>query len=154
MRPFPARVLLSALTVGALAAGALYSKPVFFLLGFGAAVLLATSLLTSRRPLTRALLQFQNRVVEVRLWGAPPPGSPCALVLTAVNALGPGAHLFFSIEGGGASMHLKIAQPQNPILGPTAITVEAAKYVQWNGRKIPRVDGAPAVSIAVVEVPA
>ena len=154
MRPFPARLLLSALTVGAFAAGALYSKPVFFLVGFGAAVLLTTSFLTSRRPLTRALQQFQNRTVEVRLWGAPPPGPPSALVLAAVNALGAGIHVFCSMEGGGASMHLKIAQPQNPTLGPTTVIVEAAKYVQWNGRKIPRVDGAPAVSIAVVEVPA
>lgn len=150
MRPVPARILLSALTLAAFAAGAVFPKLIFFVLAAGSAVLLATSLFTSRRPLTRALQQFQSRAVEVRLWGVPPPGAPGPLILTAVNALGAGAHVFFSL-GGGASMHLKVAQPQDPTLASTAVVIRTARYVQWNGQKIPRVGSAPAVSIALTE---
>ena len=147
MRAVPARVLLSAIALGAFTAGALFRNWGFFLLGLGPAVLLATSLLTSRRPLTRALQQFQNRAVEVRLWGALPPGVSGALVLTEVNTLGAGVHLFFSVEG-GADMHLKIAQPRNPTLEFASVRIQAARYVQWNGYKIRGVDGTQAVSIA------
>lgn len=97
MRPTPARVLLSAVSIGALAAGVLTSQLIFFLVASGAGVLLATSLSTSRRPLTHALDRFRNHAVDVRLWGAPPPDLPGpTLVLTSVNALGAGvwpAHL-------------------------------------------------------------
>lgn len=152
MRPLPARVLLLAISIGAFSVGALFPKVIFFVLGIGSAVLLATSLLTSRRPLTRELQQLQGHVVNVRLWGASPPGSPGVLTLTAVNALGAGAHLFFSIEG-CASMHLKVAQPQDPHFGSGTVVIPAARYVQWNGRKIPPVNGAPAVSIELTEPP-
>ena len=152
MRPIPARVLLSVVSIGAFAAGALFPKAIFFVLGIGAAVLLATSLLTSRRPLTRALQQFQGHVVNVRLWGVSPPGSSGALTVTAVNALGAGAHVFFSLEG-RPSMHLKIAQPQDPKLGAGTVVIPAARYVQWNGQKLPRAHGAAAVSIELIEAP-
>src|ERR1043166_4164819 len=100
MRPLPARVLLSAVAIVALAAGVLFAKAIFFVVAVGASVLLATSLLTSRRPLTRALQRFEGCVVDVRLWGAPPPGAPSRLTITAVNAIGAGVHVFVS------SMHL------------------------------------------------
>jgi hypothetical protein len=150
MRPLRARVLLSAISIGAFAVGALFPKLIFFVLGVGSAVLLAASHFTSRRPLTRALQQFQGRVVDVRLWGAPPPGSPGALTLTAVNTLGAGIHVFCSLEG-GASMHLKVAQPRDSALGSGAVAIRAARYVQWNGQKVPSVGSAPAVSIALTE---
>ncbi len=137
--------------MGAFTAGALFPKLIFFVLGLGSAALLATSVLTNRQPLTRALQQFQGYAVEVRLWGALPPGSSGPLVLTAVNALGAGAHVFFSVES-GASMHLKVAQPRDPHLG-SAVIIGSAKYVQWNGEKIPRVGIAPAVSVSLAEAP-
>lgn len=153
MRPLPARVLLSIVGAGALAAGIVTGKAILFVVALVAGVLLGTSLMTSRRPLTRALEGFRNRVVDVRLWGAPPPDLPGAtLVLTSVNALGAGAHLFFDVQGRG-SMHLKIAQPQDTRLGGDSVVVGSARYVQWNGNKLARVDGAPAVAIAVSEKP-
>lgn len=150
MRPFPSRVLLSAIALGAFTAGALYPKVIFFVLALGAVALLATSVLTSRWPFTRALQQFEGRPVVIHLWGALPPGLSGAPILTAVNALGAGAHAFFSAEG-VASMHLKIAQPRDLRLGPGRVVIASARYVQWNGQKIPRMGGAQAVSIELIE---
>lgn len=152
MRPIPSRVLLSVITISAFAAGALSPKFIFFVLALGSGALLATSLYTSRRPLTRALLRFKDHPVEVRLCGAPRPGPSGALVLTAVNALGAGVHVFFSVAG-GASIHLKVAQPRDPTVGSDTIVIGAAKYVQWNGKKISGVGTAPAVLIALSDAP-
>ena len=151
MRPIPARVLLSAVTIGALAAGLLTSQFIFFVVALGAGVLLGTSLSTIRRPVTNALEGFRNQAVEVRLWGAPPPDILGAtLILTSVNALGAGVHVFFSVQGGG-TMHLKVAQPQDPRLASDSVVLSSARYVQWNGKRLPRVGGAPAVAIELSE---
>ena len=150
MRPIPARLLLSAVTIGALAAFAFTSQLIFLLVALGAVVLLATSLSTSRRPLTRAIDRFRNHPVDVRLWGAPPPDlSGATLVLTSVNALGAGAHLFFNVPGGGP-MHLKVAQPRNHSLASDRVVVGSARYVQWSGKRLIPAAGAPAVVIARV----
>jgi hypothetical protein len=149
MRPAPARILLSAIAIGSLAAGILTSRLIFFLVASGAGILLLTSLSTSRRPLTHAIDRFRNQVVEVRLWGVPPPDlSGTALVLTSVNALGAGAHVYFNARGGGP-MHLKVAQPQDARLAPDCVVIGSAKYVQWNGKRLPSVESAPAVAIAL-----
>src|SRR5258706_4348080 len=151
MRPTPARVLLATLVVGALAAGVLTSRVIFFVVGLGAGALLGTSLSTSRRPLTRALDGFRDHAVEVRLSGAPPPDlSDATLVVTSVNGLGAGAHVFFRRHDGG-SLHLKVAQPQDHSLGPSRVVVGSARYVQWNGKKLPRAGSAPAVVITLSE---
>ena len=151
MHSTPARILLSSITIGALAAGVLTSQLIFPLVALGAGILLGTSLSTSRRPLTHAIDHFRNRAVEVRLWGAPPPDlSGATLVLTSVNALGAGAHLFFSVQGGG-SVHLKVAQPRDASLAPKCVIIGSARYVQWNGKRLPHVGSAPAVAIALSE---
>ena len=99
MRPTPARILLSALVIGALTAGVLTSQLIFYLVALLAGFLLATSLSTTRNPLTQALHRFRGFTVEVRAWGALPPLPPGAtLVLTSVNVLGAGVHVFFQAE--------------------------------------------------------
>ena len=151
MRPTPARILLSAIAIGSLAAGVLTSQVIFFVVALGAGILLGTSLSTSRRPLTRAINRFRNQRVEVRLWGAPPPDlSGATLVLTSANAIGAGAHVFFNVQGGGP-IHLKVAQPQDPGLEPDRVVIGSAKYVQWNGKRLPHGGSAPAVAIALSE---
>jgi hypothetical protein len=150
MRPTPARILLAALGVSALAAGVLTSKVIFFVVALGAGALLGTSLSTSRRPLTRALDAFRDHAVEVRLWGAPPPDVSGTLVVTAVNALGAGVHVFFRLYD-GRSLHLKVAQPQSHTLASDRVVVDSARYVQWNGKRLPRAGSAPAVVIALSE---
>lgn len=141
MRPLPARVLLAALCIGAFAAGLRTSQLIFFVVAFGSAVLLGTSLSTSRRPVTHALQTFRNQAVEVRLWGAPPSDvSDTTLVLTSVNALSAGVHVFFSVRGGG-SMHLKIAQPGAPRslsvyrqAGEVCSRIWSLQRIMWRGR--------------------
>jgi hypothetical protein len=151
MRPTSARTLLAALSVIALAAGVLTSKVIFFVAALGAGFLLGTSLSTSRRPLTRALDGFRDHVVEVRLWGAPPPDfSGATLVVASVNVLGAGAHVFFRRHDGG-SLHLKVAQPHDHSLAPGRVVIGSARYVQWNGKRLPRAGSAPAVVIALSE---
>lgn len=151
MRPTPARVLLSSLVIGALTAGVLASQLIFYLLALMAGFLLATSLSTTRNPLTQALHRFRGFAVEVRVWGALPPlPSGATLVLTSVDRLGAGAHLFFQVSGAG-SIHLKVAQPRNAQLAPTTVVVGSAKYVQWNGKKLPVFCGTPALSVALCE---
>src|SRR5258705_7987418 len=126
MRPTLARVLLATLVVSALAAGVLTSRVIFFVAALGAGALLATSLSTSRRPLTRALDGFRDHAVEARFWGAPPPDlSDSPLVFPSVTVLGAGAHVFFSRHDGG-SLHLKVAQPQAHRLGPGRVVVGSA----------------------------
>ena len=151
MRPTAARILLTALSVSALAAGVLTSKVIFFVAALGAGALLGTSLGTSRRPLTRALDGFRDHAVEVRLWGAPPPDLFSAtLVVASVSVLGAGAHVFFRRHDGG-SLHLKVAQPQDHSLAPGRVVIGSARYVQWNGKTLPRADSAAAVEIALSE---
>ncbi len=149
MRPIPSRIVLSTLVAGAVIVGVLTSQLIFYVVALMAGFLLATSLTTSRIPVTRALLRFRNCPVEVRVWGAPPPlvsGAP--LVLTSANVLGPGFHVFFRASG-GASMHLKVAQPSGIQIAPEAVVVTSARYVQWQMNKLPAMRGAPAVSIAL-----
>jgi hypothetical protein len=152
MRSTPARLLLSVISLGALASGVLTSQLIFFVVALGAAILLGTSLSTHRRPLTHSLEALQNHAVEVRLWGSAPPDLPGAtLVLTSVNALGAGVHLFFKVQGGG-SMHLKVAQPKVSSLASDRIVIGSARYVQWNGKRLPREGSDPAVVITLSEV--
>lgn len=151
MRPTPARILLSALVIGALAAGILTSQFIFSLVALMAGVLLATSLRTTRIPLTEALHRFRGCTVEVRAWGALPPlPAGATLVLTSVNVLGAGAHVFFQASGAG-SIHLKVAQPGDVQIAPNTVVVGSARYVQWNGKKLRVSGGAPALSVALRE---
>jgi hypothetical protein len=75
---------------------------------------------------------------------------PARILLSAIaiSALTAGAHVFFAGEG-GASMHLKIAQPRDLRVGSGSVIITAARYVQWNGQKIAGTATAPAVSITL-----
>ncbi len=149
MRPVPSRILLAALAAGAIAAGVVTSRFVFLAVGLASLFLLATSLAGAFRPLTKALLGFRGRAVDVALWDAPPPVPPgTELVLTSVNVLSAGLHVFFE-SSGKRSIHLKVAQPRNPDIRPGAVAIGSAKYVQWESRKLARVAGAAAVSIVM-----
>ena len=103
MRPLPARLLLSSLAAISVGLGVFTGRPVLFVVAAGAIVLLATSLATARLPLTRSLSTLRGQKVDVLLWGAPPPEAPAGLVLTSVNTIGPGVHVFLppkEIPGG------------------------------------------------------
>jgi hypothetical protein len=98
--------------------------------------------------ITQALLRFVGSEVAVRIWGTSPVPDGNALVITSVNALGAGFHVFFR-DSAGASIHLKVAQPRDARLASDEVVVSAARYVQWNVKKIPAVAGAPALTVAL-----
>ncbi|HEY2094444.1 MAG TPA: hypothetical protein VGJ81_21475 [Thermoanaerobaculia bacterium] len=149
MRPVPSRILFSVLGACAIALGVVTGQKIFFIVAALLLLLLATSLATSRLPLTRALGRFRDQPVEVRLWGAAPPGTAgTTFILTSVNVMSVGTHLFFTAYD-GSSAHLKIAQPRDAKLPPDHVTVATARYVQWNTTKLERNDTAVAVSIAL-----
>jgi hypothetical protein len=149
MRSTPSRVLLAVLSAAGLTAGIITSRFVFVMVGIVSAFLLTTSLVGAFHPLTKALLGFRGRAVDVTLFGAPPPVPPgTELVITSVNVLSAGLHVFFQ-AGGQGSAHLKVAQPRNPEIRPGAISIGSARYVQWESLKVPPAAGAIAVSIAM-----
>jgi hypothetical protein len=150
MRPVPSRILFSVLGAAALALGVITGQVFFFFLApLPLLFLIATSLVTSRLPATRTLGRFRHHAVEVRLWGAPPPDTAgTTLILSSVNVIGVGIHLFFTAPD-GSSAHLKIAQPRDAKVASDRVTVTAARYVQWNVTKLERNDAAAAVSIAL-----
>ena len=151
MRPKPARILFSLLGASAVVLGFVTEQPIFFVLAPLPVLFLSTSLATSRLPLTRALGNFRDQVVEVRLWGGPPPDtSETTLVLSSVNVIGLGVHLFFAASD-GASLHLKVAQPRDATLTPEHVTITAARYVQWNATRLRASDTLPAVSITLAD---
>jgi len=152
MRPVPARILFSVLTVCAIALFVVTRQAIFALIAPLPLLPLATSLATSRLPLTRALGRFRHHPVEVLLWGAAPPGTAgTTLTLSAVNVIGAGTHVFFTTSD-GSSFHLKIAQPRGAEVAPDQVTVAEARYVQWNAAKVERSGTAAAVSIELENV--
>jgi len=109
MRSLPARIVFLLFAAVSATLGALTARPILFVVTAMALFLLATSLFTSRLPLTRALGRFRKQAVEVRLWGGLPPDSGGAtFVLTDVNVISAGIHLFFTTPD-GRGMHLKVA---------------------------------------------
>jgi hypothetical protein len=149
MRPASSRILLAVLAAAGLAAGVITSRFVFLMVGIMAAFLLTTSLVAPFHPVTRTLLGLRGRAVDVTLWGAPPPIPPGReLVITSVNVLSVGLHVYFE-SSGKSSIHLKVAQPRNAEIRPGGVAIGSAKYVQWESRKLPRAAGATAVSIAL-----
>lgn len=153
MRPVPARILFSLLAASAVVAGIVTGQTLFFVLVPLPLLFLATSLATSRLPLTRALSAFRNQAVEVRLWGAQAPDTlGTTLVLTSVNVIGVGIHLFFAASD-GFTIHLKVAQPRDATFAPDHVIIRAARYVQWNATKLPPSGTVAAVSIALARSP-
>ena len=109
-------------------------------------MLLATALSDAGR-LSKTLLPFQNRPVEIRVWGEPLPGLTGTCQIESIRALGAGLHFF--VRHDGRLAHLKIAQPRDSRVGDSAAEIGEAKYVQWEGRNLPRAAGVPAVTVAI-----
>ncbi len=148
MRPGPARVLFGLVAAIALTLGVFTGKPILFVIAAGTLALLASSLATSRVPLTRGLAGFRGQTVDVLLWGTRPPQAPTDLVLTSVNIISIGVHVFFQAPSGPV-LHLKVAQPKGPIVTPDRVVIRTARYVQWNVTKVEPVDDNSAVCIAL-----
>jgi|SRR5215212_9672000 len=113
-------------------------------------LLLATSASHAGR-LSESLRAFQNRPVEIRIWGEPLPpigGSSCQI--ESIRALGAGLHLFVK-SGDGPAKHLKIAQPRGTQVTERSAEIHEAAYVQWVGKKQARVEGTPALKVTTAQ---
>lgn len=85
-------------------------------------------------------------------WGAELPGvAGTRFNLDRVLAIGPGLHMYLRLLPHGSSVHMKIAQPRGATLDDRHIEIQGAKYVQWAGRKIPKMEGQPALVLSFTE---
>lgn len=112
--------------------------------------LLASSVGNAGR-LSRSLRVLENRPVAIKVWGAPLPGLSIATrcEIKSMRPLGVGLHLFISIDG-GATTHLKVAQPRAANVSDSAAEIREAAYVQWARRRLPVATEQSAVTITVV----
>jgi hypothetical protein len=141
-------VALSGLTAAASTSHALFLVPAFIALFF-----LATSFSEAGR-LIQPLQEFLHRSAEVHVWGTPlPVPGGATITITSVKALSAGLHVFLQVGPNGPSTHLKVAQPGRAQVLPQQLTIESAAYVQWAGKRLPRVAGAPALTISLHSPP-
>ena len=149
-RPAAAAVA-AVVALGGLIASALTSHVLFLVPAIVALLFLATSFSGAGR-VAKPLQDFRNRSAEVRVWGAPlPVPSGATITITSVKALGAGLHVFLQVAPGGSSTHLKVAQPGRAQVLARQLTIESARYVQWAGKRLPRVAGTSALTISLSE---
>ncbi len=100
--------------------------------------------------LSEKLQGFRGRAVVVHVWGQPlPMTGDEAPTVTSIWALGAGLHFGIRV-GNGSARDLKVAQPAHVQLAEGTVTIAGAKYVQWVGRSLTKVPGAPALTISLI----
>jgi len=127
-----------------------FTSHFFFLVPvFLALLLLATSFSEAGR-LAADIQGFVHHSAEARVWGAAlPVPDHSTITVKSVKALSAGLHLFLQVSPSGSSTHLKVAQPSRALVLPQQLTIESAAYVQWAGKRLPRVAGAPALTASL-----
>jgi hypothetical protein len=141
--------MAAAVAIGGLSASAFTSLFVFLVPAVVALLFLATSFSEAAR-LAETLQAFLRRTAEVRAWGVAlrvPSGA--TLTITSVKSFGAGLHVFLQVSSHGSTTHLKVAQPSRAQVFPQRLIIESAAYVQWAGRRLRPVTGAPALTIVV-----
>jgi hypothetical protein len=115
-------------------------------------LLIAASLFGKTNRFAERLRPLVGRRVRVLAWGAELPGvAGASFNLDKVLAIGPGLHIYLRLLPHGSSVHMKIAQPIGAKLDDRHIEIHGAKYVQWAGRKIPKMEGQPALALNFTE---
>jgi hypothetical protein len=152
----PRKLLAGVLVAVAIVAAALWTSgrarqpflPVLVLLLF----LIAASLFGKTNRFADRLRPLAGRRVRVLAWGVELPGvAGASFNLDKVLAIGPGLHFYLRLLPHGSSVHMKIAQPSEATLDDRHIEIHGAKYVQWGGRKIPKMEGQPALVLNFTE---
>ena len=115
----------------------------------GFVVFVALFIVASKRSvagrLSTALQPFVGKTVDVRLWGQPIG----AYRVSGIRGIGAGLHFFLEPVSGGPSAALKIAQPGTARHDEREVVIADARYVQLSRRRVPRVEGHPALEIRV-----
>jgi hypothetical protein len=115
-----------------------------------AAFLIIGTRLSNAGRLSVSLQSLRSRSVTVHVWGAALPGDGNATYrVDSVRALGAGLLIFLRQSPNGTSTLLKIAQPRASRIEAPLLEVGHAAYVQWEGRRLPRVEGVPALRIQI-----
>ncbi len=149
MRSSTLRVAAAAVALSGFTAYVFTSHFLFFVPAVFALLLLATSFGEASR-LAEGIQGFVHHAAEVRVWGAAlPVPDHSTITVTSVKALSAGLHLFLQVSPSGSSTHLKVAQPSRALVLPQQLIIESAAYVQWAGKRLPRVAGAPAVTVSL-----
>ena len=92
--------------------------------------------------------------VEVKAWGSGLPGCEgAAFRLHRTVAFGAGLQLYFLPQDSDKPLHLKIAQPRAVVLSERGVEIGTAKYVQWCGKKVKRVQGEKALVLQHTATP-
>ena len=150
------RLLAGALGTVAIVAAILWANgqarqpfiPVLALLLF----LIAASLFGKTNRFADRLRPLVGKRVRVLAWGAEPPGiAGTSFSLDKVLALGAGLHIYLRPLPLGSPIHMKIAQPHGASLDDRHVEIRGAKYVQWAGGKVPKVEEQPALVLTFTE---
>ena len=107
----------------------------------------AATLLSRAGQLARPLRALRGRAVDVRVWGSSLPGGGESFRLESVRPFGAGLLLWLRPMDGGSRTLLKVAQPGAAHHHERGLEILEAAYVQWDGRRVPRVEGTPAVML-------
>jgi xanthosine utilization system XapX-like protein len=92
--------------------------------------------------------------VEAKAWGSGLPGfEGAAFRLHRTAAFGAGLHLYFLPEDSDTRLHLKVAQPRAVVQSEHGVEIGTAKYVQWCGKKVKRVQGEKALVLLLTATP-
>ena len=114
-------------------------------------ILAGASLFGKASRFAERMSPLVGKKVHARVWDAELAGDPRSeFTIHAVRAIGAGLHLYLQPSAGGASIHLKVVQPQEVDLDESGVQIGEAKYVQWAGKKIAKVAGKKALLLKTI----
>ena len=109
--------------------------------------LLAASKLSRAGRIAPALQPMVGKAVDVRVWGTPISG----FRVHTVRAFSAALLIRLQPVAGGNPILLKVAQPRSARHDERTLVIDDARYMQWRGARIPRVEGLPAMEVTVID---
>lgn len=132
--------------LAAAVAAAITSRAAFLMVAVGLLFPVLTSLSQAGR-LAASLQGLRHRSVDAVVWGAPLRGREAgALRVESVGAAGAGLLIHLTSPGMVRTL-LKVAQPRSWRSADGRVVIGDAAYVQWEGKRLARAEGVPAVEI-------
>jgi hypothetical protein len=112
-------------------------------------LLTGTTLLISKvGQLAKRMRPLLGKNVRVQVWGLDLAGSPGSrFTVHAVQAVGAGLHVYLRPVPNGSPIHLKVAQPLGTYISNVGVDISKAKYIQWAGLKVKKVEGEMALKL-------
>ena len=97
-----------------------------------------------------SLRGLRRRAINAVVWGEPIRGGRAAgLRVWSVGAVGAGLLIYLMDEEETKTL-LKVAQPRSWLVEDGRVVIGEAAYVQWEGKRLVRAEGFPAVAISSV----